>query len=1266
MATGESGSDEVDRRSFPIIGIGASAGGLQAICELIAEIRPDSGMAFLVVQHLDPDRPSLLPEILARHTPLRVLEATEGVPVEMGHLYVIPPGVSMSLVGRRIRLRPRDKSMGPPMPVDDLLDSLAKDQRSQAIGVILSGSGTDGVLGLQAIHDKGGIAFAQDDATAAFSSMPRAAVAQGCVDLVLPPARIGAEIMRIGTHPHLSHFKIEHVGRVDEPSEQNFRPVFVLLRKACNIDFTHYKLGTIHRRLSRRMALRRLTSIADYVAVLRSEPAEVFALGRDLLIRVTEFFRDPESFDALFQRVLPRFLGARGAEEPIRIWVPGCSSGEEVYSIAMCVFEYLSVHGLTTPVRIFGTDISDEALETARTGRYIENIARNVSAERLQRFFVRDGDYYRIDKNIRDVCTFARHNVASDPPFSRMDLISCRNLLIYLDPVLQRTVMPLFHYALRPNGVLMLGPSETVGSFARLFSVIESKRTKLYSKRVVAGEPAAALLSRTPVAARAIRSGRSSENRGVTTQAERLREEAERTALARYAPTFVICDDDFNIVAFRGDTAQYLVNPDGPASSNLRRLARAEVFVQISQAVNESRQTGRQSLKRGVRLEGANGVKVATIEVHPLQLNDVDGRWFLVLFEQSVARHGVLPAILGGPLRAIAAEKSRKFFERFNAGGLNSKNEEIAALRAELESTREQLRTTLEEHESGQEELKSSEEELLSSNEEFQSTNEELETAKEELQSINEELSTTNDELRYRNGELKTLHAAALQERDYADSVIETMSQPMIILESDLRITRVNEAFYQKFRVSPATTIGAKLYALGNGQWGGQSLRTLLEEILPTQAVVRDFTVTHAFPEIGVRTVRVNASRVAWGGRALILLAMDDVTEQTVAMDQLQTADTHKNQFLAMLAHELRNPLAAIRNGLHVWGRKDASPEISQKARATAERQLEHEISLVDDLLDVSRITRGIIPLKITRVDVAEVVRQSVEGLRSEFDLRGHEVVVEVPDDALIVQADAMRIEQVVTNILSNAIKYTPPGGHIVLSAERREQSAVLTVIDNGIGMSAEFLPSIFTIFVQAERSLDRHAGGLGLGLALVHRLVELHQGTIEAFSAGVGKGSRFVVQLPAMPVGTSPDSIEPPVDMHGLIVRPRRIMVIDDNLDAAESMEMCLQLYGHEVKVAIDGASALEVAKTFQPEIMLIDIGLPDLDGFEVARRVRRIPGQSGVLLIALTGYGQEEYRRRSEEAGFDHHVLKPIDLRKLQSLISMFASRAAEDESG
>lgn len=562
--------------------------------------------------------------LLNLHTPLRVLEATEGIPVEMGHLYVIPPGMSMSLVDRRIRLRPRDKSMGPPMPVDDLLDSLAKDQRSQAIGVILSGSGTDGVLGLQAIHDEGGITFAQDDATAAFSSMPRAAVAQGCVDLVLPPARIGAEIMRIGTHPHLSHFKIEHVARVDKPSEQSFRPVFVLLRKACNIDFTHYKLGTMHRRLSRRMALRRLTSVADYVAVLRSEPAEVVALGRDLLIRVTEFFRDPGSFDALSQRVLPRFLDARGAEEPIRIWVPGCSSGEEVYSIAMCVFEYLSVHGLTTPVRIFGTDISDEALETARTGRYIENIARNVSAERLQRFFVRDGDYYRIDKNIRDVCTFARHNVASDPPFSRMDLISCRNLLIYLDPVLQRTVMPLFHYALRPNGVLMLGPSETVGSFARLFSVIESKRTKLYSKRVVAGEPAAALLSRTPVAARAIRSGRSSENRGVTSQAERLREEAERTALARYAPTFVICDDDFNIVEFRGDTAQYLVNPDGPPSSNLRRLARAEVFVQVSQAVNESRQTGRQSLKRGVRLEGENGVKVATIDVHPLQLNDVD------------------------------------------------------------------------------------------------------------------------------------------------------------------------------------------------------------------------------------------------------------------------------------------------------------------------------------------------------------------------------------------------------------------------------------------------------------------------------------------------------------------------------------------------------------------------------------------------------------------------------------------------------------------
>ncbi|WP_279628704.1 chemotaxis protein CheB, partial [Caballeronia pedi] len=421
-------ANEPTSPSFPLVGIGASAGGLEAIFELMAEIPAVSGMAFLVVQHLDPSRRSLLPEILLKKVSMPVVEAVDGMDIEADHLYVIPSNKSMLVEQCRIHLRPRDGTLGPPMPIDDLLDSLAKDQGSRAIGIILSGSGSDGALGLQAVQQEGGITFAQDENSAQYNSMPHAAIALGCVDRVLSPREIAKELMGIGRHPHVRRAPITEVDAPNESVETSLRAIFRLLRNACGIDFSRYKHGTIQRRLSRRMALGQLISVAEYVAVLESDPAEVLALGRDLLIQVTSFFRDPESFDALRQTVFPRLIAESDPKGPLRIWVPGCATGEEVYSIAICLIEYLGEGAANLPVQIFGTDISASALETARAGRYIENIARDVSPERLERFFARGGEHYCVDKSVRELCTFSRHDILSDPPFSRMDLVSCRNL----------------------------------------------------------------------------------------------------------------------------------------------------------------------------------------------------------------------------------------------------------------------------------------------------------------------------------------------------------------------------------------------------------------------------------------------------------------------------------------------------------------------------------------------------------------------------------------------------------------------------------------------------------------------------------------------------------------------------------------------------------------------------------------------------------------------------------------------------------------------
>jgi len=1256
----EPAANELTLPAFPMVGIGASAGGLEAISALIEEIPAVTGMAFLLVQHLAPFRPSLLPEILAKRTAMPVVEGAEGMVVEVDHLYIIPPNVSMSIAQGRIRLRPRDDTLGPPMPIDDLLDSLAKDQSVNVIGVILSGSGSDGALGLQAVQHEGGITFAQDDATARFNSMPRAAIGLGCVDFVLSPRDIANEIMRLGQHLHLAWTQRELPSPLTDPAETSLRPMFRLLRNACNIDFTNYKRGTIQRRLSRRMALQQLTSVADYVALLESDPAETLALGRDLLIQVTKFFRDPETFDVLTQTVFPRLIGERKSDDPIRIWVPGCASGEEVYSIAICLMEYLGERATSTRVQIFGTDVSADALETARTSRYIENIARNVSPERLQRFFVRDGQYYRIDKSIRDVCTFARHNVATDPPFSRMDLVSCRNLLIYLNPVLQRSVMPLFHYALKANGVLMLGPSETVGAFSDLFGIVESKRSKLYNKKPHPGRPSASHLTPTIVAQLPVHSQTSFEIQLAPTSAESIRREVDRAALARYAPPCVLCDDDLNIIEFRGDTSLFLVNPNGPPSSNLQRLARPEVFLAVSDAIKQVREEGAVVRKTNLRIDTMGVASMASLEVHLLQVNEVEGRWFLIFFESPARQSDDSFAGKRESLKALVLQTLLKG-GRKKAGMYSAKDEEIARLNTELDATRGQLRAMLEEHESAREELKSSEEELLSSNEEFQSTNEELETAKEELQSLNEELSTTNDELRYRNQELRSVHDEVTRARDYADSIVETMSEPMLVLEPDLRITRANRAFYQVFETTSEKTLGTRLYALGNEQWNIPALRELLEELLPQHTVVRDFLITHEFPRIGLRTMRLNAVRVVWSEHALILLTIDDITRQHQAFGRLQTADRQKDEFLAMLAHELRNPLATIRNGLKIWERGSADKASEEFARVAAQRQLEHEIRLVEDLLDVSRITRGIITLRIEQIDLVEAIKRTVEAMRAEIDLRLHEVSLVLPIDALPVNADAMRIEQVVTNLLGNALKYTPAGGQIRISLERDGNEAVLSVVDNGIGMAADLIPTIFEIFVQAERSLDRKSAGLGLGLALVSRLVELHRGTVRAFSEGLKHGSKFVVRLPALARGTIPDVQVVVGAGVPLQSAHQRILVVDDNADSAESSAFLLRLDGHEVQIARDGPTALQSVQDFRPDVVLLDIGLPGMDGFEVARQIRAMPDSGNILLIAHSGYGEGEHREKSQQAGFDHHLVKPADLSQMTQLIASLRGKRA-----
>jgi two-component system CheB/CheR fusion protein len=556
-----------------------------------------------------------------------------------------------------------------------------------------------------------------------------------------------------------------------------------------------------------------------------------------------------------------------------------------------------------------------------------------------------------------------------------------------------------------------------------------------------------------------------------------------------------------------------------------------------------------------------------------------------------------------------------------------------------------------EEHESALEELKSAQEELLSSNEEFQSTNEELETSKEELQAANEELTTMNEELRQRNSELRRLNLEIAEARESSNAIVETLREPLLVLNEELRVVRVNDAFLDTFRTRRDETVGRLIYDLGDGQWNLPELRRLLEEIFPQSMAVEDFEVRHEFPGIGARTMLVNARRLKWEGHSLILLAIEDSTARQAVLDELDQASQRKDEFLAMLAHELRNPLAAIRNALEIWRRPDADSVAQARAASIMDRQLRKEVRLIDDLLDVSRIRRGTISLQSASLDLKQTVLEALEELRHELDARQHELSLSLPPGRVPVEGDSVRLEQVVANLLGNSIKFTEPGGHIDLVLEIEGDAAVLRVRDDGIGIPAEQTSAVFDLFFQADRSLDRDQGGLGLGLTLARRLVELHGGTLDARSPGPQQGSEFVLRLPVSSGLPAAAAVEEAKALKGA---PRRILVVDDNADAADSITMLLQLDRHELRTVSDGPAGLAALRDFRPDVVLLDIGLPGMDGYEVARRMRALPEGSGALLVAVTGYGREEDRRRAQEAGFDHHLLKPIDRAALAEILS------------
>ncbi|HZN03555.1 MAG TPA: chemotaxis protein CheB [Candidatus Polarisedimenticolia bacterium] len=792
-----------------VVGVGASAGGLEAFTQLLEALPNDTGMAFVLVQHLAPRHESALPTLLGPVSGMGVEQAREGLRPLPNHVYIIPPNSQLTIARGKLHLSPRPAGPGQHTPIDHFFRSLAQECGSRAIGVILSGTASDGSMGLREIKAAGGIAIAQDPNTAAYGGMPHAAVATGVVDLVLPVPAIAEALVQFRDHPYVAPPSASPETQVSgelRASEAQLQRIFTMLRNAKGVDFSLYKPPTIKRRIQRRMALHKLEAVDAYIAHLRDSSAEVDALYHDILIQVTHFFREPEALNGVARAVFPALLKDRPPDLPLRIWVPGCATGEEVYSVAILLLEALDSASWSLPIQIFGTDVSDGAVEYARNGVYPEAIREHVSPERLRKFFTHVDGTWRISKKVRELCVFARQDLSRDPPFSRLDLIVCRNVLIYLGAPLQKRLMNVFHYALKSSGFLVLGKAETVGLSNDLFTPLDKKR-RIYWRRPLE-RLQGTLFASDVQKQRLVTQGRRGPAPEPGTQS--IVGQANQHLLEHYTPPAVIVDANLHIVQFRGQTGAYLEPAPGNASLNLLKMAREGLLYGLRTALHAARKRGQRVRKDGLRVRSNGGYRTLGIEVSPIGAAGRDLHYLIVFHEASAPAEAVSPMPPPGRSRREARDEQR-----------------VARLQQELAASRDYLQSMIQDLEAANEELQSANEEILSSNEELQSTNEELDTAKEELQSINEELNTVNEELHGRNEELSRVNSDLL-------NLLGTVQIAIVIVNSDLQVRRFTPMAERLFNLIP----GDLGRPIGNihPTFEGPDLPALITEVIDTMS----------------------------------------------------------------------------------------------------------------------------------------------------------------------------------------------------------------------------------------------------------------------------------------------------------------------------------------------------------------------------------------------------------------------------------------------
>ncbi|MFV5701278.1 CheR family methyltransferase [Flavobacterium sp. XS2P12] len=1365
---------EGKKNAFTVVAIGASAGGLEAFSLLLKKLPSDTGMAYIYVQHLSPDHKSLLTSILSKITKMKVQEIDNMEKMEPNNVYVIPPNKVIEVIDGHIRLLPRIKNNIPNLTIDLLFSSLAETHKENVIGVVLSGYASDGMIGLKAIKDAGGITFAQDD-TAQASSMPNSAISSGVVDFILSPEEIAAELVRLSKNGvPLNNGKEdakekEHTKEITVTNNNyDINTIFELLLKETGVDFSHYKIPTIKRRINHKMQQHGIKTLQEYVKLLLEKNNEIEILYTDLLINVTSFFRETETFKFLKINLLTKLIKNKSPEETLRIWVPACSTGQEAYSIAMIIAELQDNKTDKIPVQIFATDLSEEAIREARNGEYSQSDVESIPKKYLSRFFTKIGENYRIAKELREMCIFAPHNILRDPPFSRMDFVSCCNLLIYFDSAAQKKVFASLHFALNDTGYLMLGKAESIGTSSQLFTLINNK-FKIYSRKNNLG--VRKILELTPRFTRTTMSSKkiNAPSKSISVNQESLENAIDSTLLSSYMPACAVVNKDMEILQFRGPVSSYLEHASGKASLNILKMARPEFAFELRNAINKALETKQSVHKSGIEIKIESVLRLMSFEVCPLKI-EWDEPLMLIVFKPQ--------------------EQVDKFIESdSNKNNTTLKDLKIKKLTEELNTTRAEMITIIETQENIYEELQAANEEIVSSNEEFQTLNEELETSKEEIEATNEELISTNQELQMR-------HDLLIESHEYSEAIIATVHEPMLILNKNFHVISANKSFYKKFLVDKEETEGKLLFDLGNKQWNITKLREVLNDILSKNTSFENFEVTHTFSGIGEKIMLLNAHLIIQktNSEPLILLAIEDITDRSryylkekyslslieASLDPLTTINNEgkitdmnratvnitglsreklkgsdffgyftepdkaraiykevfakgfitnsplklrhksgkltdvllngsvykddrgnvlgvvivardvtdqkrieselieakvlaelatliaeeaknkaeeatktaedamkaKQQFLSNMSHEIRTPMNAIIGFTRVILKTDLSDKQKEYLNAI-KLSGDTLIALINDILDLAKVDAGKMIFEKKPFKMAVSITSMLQLFETKIQEKNLKLVTnydkKIPD---VLLGDSIRLHQIILNLVSNAVKFTSEGQiavNINLLFEDEDKVIIeFEVTDSGIGIPEDNIDLIFENFQQATNGASSLYGGTGLGLAIVKQLVTSQGGSIRVKSK-INEGSTFSFTLPFQKTKNAAELDTNPNELH---ISPKniKVLVVEDMALNQLLMKTILDDFGFERDIAENGKIAIEMLQTKSYDIILMDLQMPVMNGFEATKYIRDTLNLN-IPIIALTADVTTVDLEKCKAVEMNDYIAKPID---------------------